>query len=95
MQREIAAVTGDDAAMGALVMGADLDVIQALAATRAAEVEKRWVAPMDEMARRVAQVELELATLQEREQVQNADLWAAYKPVYECFLTRQDLDGPA
>jgi len=93
IQREIAAVTGDDASMGALVIAADMDVIQALAATRAAELDKRWVAPMDEMATRVANVELELATLRDREELQNANLWAAYKPAYECFLMRNDLEG--
>jgi len=80
------AVAGDDAAMGAILVGAELDAFRALMAPRTAEVEERWLAPLDDLARRVADMELQLGALRSHEEAQTAELWAAYKPGYERHL---------
>ena len=86
IQHEIAAVAGDDAAMAALVVGAELEVFRALMAPRLAEVEQRWLAPMNDLAGRVGALELQLRSLRSQEELQTAELWAAYKPAYERHL---------
>ena len=52
VQARISAVTGDDAAMAVLGVGADHDEFRELFAERTAAVEERWVAPLDDVRRR-------------------------------------------
>ncbi len=49
LQEEITAVTGDDAAMSMLGVGADLKEFQALFAPRVEELERQFIAPLDEL----------------------------------------------
>jgi serine/threonine protein phosphatase PrpC len=83
VQQEIAAVTGDDAAMAGLLIDTDLEAFRTRLAGRAAEVDHHWVAPMDELADRIADLETELAQVRTLEEAQTARLWAEYQPEYE------------
>jgi serine/threonine protein phosphatase PrpC len=86
LQREITAVTGDDAAMALLGVGADHDGFRALFEARAGEVEKEITAPIDELGAEVARVERQLDELRRRQADVAADTWARYKPAYEQYL---------
>lgn len=83
VQRTISAVTGDDAAMAVLGIGADLAGFQRLFAERTARLEHRWIEPLDATDARVRELEQELEAARGRRQSQQADGWAAYKPDYE------------
>jgi serine/threonine protein phosphatase PrpC len=86
VQSAIGEVTGDDAAMAVLGVGADHPQFQQLFAQRTAEVEQRWVEPLDSLAAELEQRERELADLRAVRAQRQAQLWAAYKPSYEGHL---------
>ena len=52
LQAEIAKVTGDDAAMSLLGVGATSKEFQALFAPRVAELDEQFIGPLDDLARR-------------------------------------------
>jgi hypothetical protein len=83
LQTRIAAVTGDDAAMALLGLGADLDGFRELFAARAAELNERYVAPLDALDDEVARAEQALAELRQRRAARKTELWRDYKPGYE------------
>lgn len=91
LQEEIKAVTGDDAAMSALAIGADFAQLQGLFAPRTQELATQYLQPMDAALDAVAAAEaaLEAARLQESETT--SGLWQRYKPDYERHLN----DTPA
>lgn len=89
VQAAVSAVTGDDAAMATLGVGADHNGFRELFAQRTAEVERRWVAPLDDLDADVRERERELDALRTALRKRQAQLWAAYKPGYERYL------GPA
>lgn len=86
IQRRVAAVTGDDAAMAVLGVGADFDELQALFAERTEELAAGFTTPLDDLDRQVATAEHELEALRSRRDAQRSELWAAYKPSYERYL---------
>jgi TolA-binding protein len=86
VQAKVSAVTGDDAAMATLGVGADHDGFRALFARRTTELQDRWITPMDELETQLRQQERKLVELQAARQEQQARLWAAYKPGYEEHL---------
>ena len=86
LQRDISAVTGDDAAMGTLGVGADFKQFQALFADRVTELERDFLAPLDEARQAVDRAERELQALRQRQASTTAELWGAYKPGYERYL---------
>jgi serine/threonine protein phosphatase PrpC len=86
LQREISAVTGDDAAMAVLGVGADHDGFRERFAERCVELDERWVTPLDELDERVERAERELAELHRRQHERTAELWALYRPGYERYL---------
>ena len=93
VQREIAAVTGDDAAMAVMAVGADLGELRALYQPRVAELEQQFTAPIDEMNRAVQRAEEELQRLRQRQLDETQQLWSRYKPGYERYLhTASDPD---
>ena len=86
IQKDIAAVTGDDAAMSMLGVGADLEEFQALFAPRIEELERQFIAPLDELGEAIARAERELRALQRRHVEKVAEVWGKYKPGYERYL---------
>jgi serine/threonine protein phosphatase PrpC len=86
VQAAIAAVTGDDAAMAVLGVGAEHEQFQRLFARRTAELAERWIDPLDAATSELERRERELAQLRATREHQQAQLWAAYKSGYERYL---------
>ena len=83
VQATVSAVTGDDAAMATLGVGADHDGFQKLFAQRTAELERRWITPLDDLDTELREQERKLTELRAAQRERQAALWAAYKPGYE------------
>ncbi len=86
LQTEIGAITGDDAAMSTLGVGADFDEFKSLFEPRVSELKERFTAPLDELDEEVERGERELEALRRRREEREAELWRAYKPRYEGHL---------
>lgn len=86
IQDQVAAVTGDDAAMSVMAVGVDLAELQDLYAPRVEELEQQFTTPMDELSRAVQRAEQELQTLRQRQLDDTQQLWARYQPGYERYL---------
>ncbi len=86
LQAEIAAVTGDDAALALLGVGADFAGFKDLFAERTRGLRRRFIEPLDELHSQVQQAERELAELRHRRSTLLRELWDAYKPEYERYL---------
>jgi hypothetical protein len=90
LQQRIAAITGDDAAMAVLGVGADHGEFRQLFATRTAQIEQRCVVPLDELESEVARAEQAVAEARRRHAALQTSLWAAYKPEYERYLGHEE-----
>ena len=86
LEAEVTAITGDDAAIALLGLGADLDGFKKLFKDRAEEVGHRYIDPLDELDGQVHQAEQQLAGLRVRRVELGAELWATYKGGYERYL---------
>jgi serine/threonine protein phosphatase PrpC len=86
VQREISAVTGDDAAMAVMAVGADLGELKELYAPRVTTLEQQFTGPADALRQAVEQAEQELQVLRQRQLDDTQQLWTAYKPTYEHYL---------
>jgi hypothetical protein len=86
LQAEIAAVTGDDAAMSMLGVGADLKEFQKLFAPRVGQLASDFIEPLDELNDAVARAEQELRALQSRQLDEMTERWSRYKSEYERYL---------
>jgi serine/threonine protein phosphatase PrpC len=86
LQAEIATVTGDDAAMSTLGVGADLKEFQKLFAPRAAELAADFIEPLDELSDAVTRAEQELRALRSRQLDEMTERWNRYKSEYERYL---------
>jgi len=86
LQREITAITGDDAAMALLGVGADYDGFRELFAARSAQLDERWVDPINALATDVELAEQQLDAARRRQAAQTAQLWGEYKQEYERYL---------
>ncbi|HEV2927995.1 MAG TPA: protein phosphatase 2C domain-containing protein [Propionibacteriaceae bacterium] len=86
IQTKVAAVTGDDAAMAMMGVGADRSGFQSLFAPRVAELEEQYIAPFDESSRAVAEAERELEAARQRHLELTGERWSAYQPDYERHL---------
>jgi serine/threonine protein phosphatase PrpC len=86
LQAAISEVTGDDASMSVLGVGADHAGFKELFAERTDHLQRRCVRPLDELDIDVMQARRRLEELRERQQQQQAQLWAEYKPAYEQYL---------
>ena len=86
VQDDVNAVTGDDAAMAVMGVGADLDELQALYGQRMAALEDQFTAPIDELGRSVQRAEQELASLRQRQLEETERLWVRYQSGYEHYL---------
>jgi len=97
VQSEIAAVTGDDAAMSVMAVGADLGELSTLYAPRIVELQEQFTVPIDELRLSVQRAEQELVALRQRQVDETERLWGRYKTGYERYLHRsaQDEEDPA
>jgi serine/threonine protein phosphatase PrpC len=86
VQREIAAVTGDDAAMSLMGVGADLRELRSLYAPRVAELKQQFTEPIDELGEAVRRAEQQLVALRQRQLDETQQLWTRYKTGYERYL---------
>ena len=86
LQAEIAAVTGDDAAMSTLGVGADLNEFQELFSPRVAELASDFIEPLNELSDAVTRAEQELRALQSRQLNEMTEKWNRYKSDYERYL---------
>lgn len=91
VQAAISAVTGDDAAMATLGVGAHHIGFRKLFAQRTTELEQRWVTPLNELDADLRQHERKLDELRIARRERQAQLWAAYKPGYERYLGSVDM----
>jgi len=91
LQAEIAAVTGDDAAMSTLGVGADLQEFQKLLVPRVAELASDFIEPLDELSNAVTRAEQELRALRERQLEEMRERWNRYKSGYERYLRPEAL----
>ncbi len=89
LQTRISEITGDDASMALLGVGVDHQEFKAMFAERAAELAQRWITPLDALTAEVEQLERQLAELRHVQAQQTVDLWAAYRPDYERYLSSQ------
>jgi hypothetical protein len=90
VQQRISAVTGDDAAMAVLGVGADHEEFRRLFAPRTAELEQRCVVPLDELEAEVGRAEQAVAEARSRHATVQTSLWAHYKTEYERYLGREE-----
>jgi hypothetical protein len=86
VQSDIAAVTGDDAAMSVMAVGATFPELQRLYADRVRELDKEYTGPIDEMQQAVSRAADELEALRQRQLQDSQRLWARYQPTYEQLL---------
>jgi serine/threonine protein phosphatase PrpC len=89
LEAAVTAITGDDAAMALLGLGADLDGFKKLFKDRTAEVRRRYVDPLDELDGQVDQAERELGKLKARRAELGGELWGVYKQDYERHLAAE------
>jgi serine/threonine protein phosphatase PrpC len=86
LEARVTTITGDDAALTLLGLGADLDGFKKLFRERTTEIQRRYIDPLDELDGQVQRAEQELADLRARRVEVGSELWAAYKPDYERYL---------
>jgi hypothetical protein len=89
LQASIGRVTGDDASMSVLGIGADHAGFQELFAQRTAQIEAQCIAPLDELDADTLRAQRRFEELRRRQQDTRALLWAEYKPGYEHYLASQ------
>jgi serine/threonine protein phosphatase PrpC len=90
LQHEIAAVTGDDASMATIAIGADLSALQTLFAPRLAAVREQYTEPMDALVDEIGRAEEALARLHRRRTEDTAARWGSYRQGYELLLQQGD-----
>ncbi len=86
LQEEISAITGDDAAMAVLGVGADFKEFKELFAPRLAELAQDVIAPLDELRSAITRAEQELEALRSRQVSEMGAMWDRYKDGYERYL---------
>jgi serine/threonine protein phosphatase PrpC len=95
LETAVTAITGDDAALALLGLGADPGGFKRLFKDRAAELQRRYIDPLDHLDGQVQRAERELAELRTRRAEFGGELWGAYKPGYERHLTAPQPAGEA
>jgi serine/threonine protein phosphatase PrpC len=91
LQAEIAAITGDDAAMSTLGVGADFREFQKLFAPRVAELASNFIEPLNELIDAITRAEQGLQALRSRQLDEMTERWNQYKPEYEHYLRPEPL----
>jgi hypothetical protein len=90
LQRRIGEISGDDAAMAVLGVGADHEEFQRLFAARTQQLEQRCVVPLDELEQQVREAEQQVAAARQRQAALQTTLWGQYKPAYEKYLAGRE-----
>jgi hypothetical protein len=90
LQERISAVTGDDASIAVLGVGADQEEFRRLFADRTTQLEQRCVVPLDELEAEVGRAERAVAEARHRHAQVQTSLWAQYKTEYERYLGREE-----
>jgi hypothetical protein len=90
LQQRITSITGDDAAIAVLGVGADQAEFRELFDARTQEIEQRCVVPLDELEAEVSRAEQAAAEARRRHAALQTSLWASYKPEYERYLGREE-----
>lgn len=93
LQHEISAVTGDDAAMSVMGVGADLAAIRSTLGSRLASLQEEHIMPFDEIAASVIRAEQELSRLRQQQIDGTRARWSDYQGDYELHL-RQPASEP-
>jgi serine/threonine protein phosphatase PrpC len=93
LEAEVTAITGDDAAIALLGLGADLDGFKKLCKDRTDELRRRYIDPLNELDGQVRQAEQQLAELRARRVELGAELWRSYKGGYERYQAVPEPDG--
>jgi hypothetical protein len=93
LEAAVTAITGDDAALALLGLGSDLAGFKQRFKDRTAELERRYIAPLDDLDGQVQRAEQELAELRTRRAALGDELWGVYKPGYERHLTAPEPAG--
>ena len=93
LEAAVTAVTGDDAAMALLGLGADLGGFKQRFKDRTAELQRRFIDPLEELDGRVQRAEQDLAARRARRAETGAELWGAYKRDYERYLAAEVAAG--
>ena len=93
LEAEVTAITGDDAALALLGLGADLGGFTKLFRERTAEIQRRYVDPLDELDGQVRRAEQELAELRARRAELGTQLWRGYRHDYERYLAMPEPAG--
>jgi Protein phosphatase 2C len=86
LEAKVTAITGDDAAIALLGLGADLDGFKKRFKDRIEEIGRRYIDPLDELDGQVHHAEQQLTGLRARRAELGAELWGAYKGGYERYL---------
>ncbi len=93
LQTHITEVTGDDAALAVIIVGAEFaDMKQALQ-PRTALVAHRWVKPLNALSDQIQLLEDELAAVKKQQQAVTENLWNQYRPDYENHLESLERNG--
>jgi serine/threonine protein phosphatase PrpC len=90
LEARVTAITGDDAAMALLGLGANLDGLKKLFRDRTAELQRCYIDPLEKLDGQVQRAEQELAHLETRRAELGTELWGSSKGGYERYL-----DAPA
>lgn len=90
LQQRISAITGDDAAMAVLGVGATHEQFQQLFAGRTTELQERCIAPLDELEAEVGRAQQVLDDARRRHANLQTSVWATYKPHYERHLKPEE-----
>jgi serine/threonine protein phosphatase PrpC len=93
LEARVTAVTGDDAALALLGLGADLGGFKQLFQDRTREIQHQFIDPFEKLDGQVHQAEQELAGLRAQRAELSAELWGTYKPGYERYLTAPEAVG--
>ncbi len=86
LQAEITAITGDDAAMSTLAVGADFEAFKSLFEDRTDKLEERFTAPLDQLDQEIERAQQELEALRGRRELRATELWSEYQASYELYL---------
>jgi hypothetical protein len=90
LQQRISEITGDDAALALLGVGADHQEFRELFDSRTADLEQRFVIPLDELEGAASRAEQTAAEARRRHAAMQTSLWTTYKPVYERYLSEEE-----
>jgi serine/threonine protein phosphatase PrpC len=93
LEASVTTITGDDAALALLGLGADLVGFKKLFQDRTTEIQRRYIDPLDELDGQVQRAEQQLADLRARRTEVGSELWGAYKHGYERYLAASEPAG--